>query len=61
VIVGGLCCYWRGDARKVLDELKHFKPNCVGIVPRILNRVFASVNTEISQLTGLKKCLFDTS
>ena len=46
-----------GNVKKLLDEIKLFKPEVTSLVPKILSRIVASVELKMSELTGIKKRL----
>lgn len=41
-----------------MEELPHFKPTVVALVPRILTRIYANVTNEVNQLGKCVKWLF---
>ncbi len=43
---------------KISDNLKEVKPNIMTVVPRLLEKVYESIITKGSNLTGIKKTLF---
>lgn len=50
--------YWRGDIKKMVDDMKIIRPNYIPMVPRIMNRVFDGVNEKLAQ-SKIKRAVFN--
>lgn len=55
---GGAVGFYSGDIRELTNDLKALKPTVMPAVPRLLNRVYDKIQTEISQ-SALKKMIFN--
>ncbi|CAF0881018.1 unnamed protein product [Rotaria sordida] len=51
--LGGEVGFWQGKVDKLLDDFRDFRPTLLSMVPRLLNRLYDKVRSEI-----LKKGLF---
>lgn len=56
--VGAKVGFYRGDIRVLAEDIKELKPTVVPVVPRVLNRLYDKVMSEVNKST-LKKMLFD--
>ncbi len=54
----GISIYFAEGLDKISDNLKEVHPNVMTVVPRLLEKVYDSIITKGSELTGLKKALF---
>uniref|UniRef100_A0A0M3IRX9 long-chain-fatty-acid--CoA ligase n=1 Tax=Ascaris lumbricoides TaxID=6252 RepID=A0A0M3IRX9_ASCLU len=54
---GGSVGFFSGDIRRLADDMKELKPTVVPLVPRILNRIFDKVISEVDK-SFLKKATF---
>jgi len=54
----GISIYFAEGLDKISDNLKEVKPNVMTVVPRLLEKVYDSIITKGSDLTGVKKALF---
>jgi long-chain acyl-CoA synthetase len=43
--MGGKIGFYQGDIKKLVDDMKEVKPTIFCTVPRLLNRIYAKVNT----------------
>jgi len=50
---GSTSAFFQGDIRKIAEDFQIFKPTLLGIVPRLLNKLYALVNTILFKLTSL--------
>ncbi|VDP07260.1 unnamed protein product [Heligmosomoides polygyrus] len=50
--------FYRGDIRGLADDIKELRPTVVPVVPRVLNRLYDKVMTEVNK-SYLKKALFN--
>lgn len=50
--------YFQGNVNKLLDDMKALSPGCFPVVPRLLNRLYDKVQSNLSG-GGVKKLLFD--
>jgi long-chain acyl-CoA synthetase len=55
--IGNLIGFSSGNVKKLMDELRIFKPEVTSLVPKILSRIVASVELKMNELTGIKKSL----
>jgi long-chain acyl-CoA synthetase len=58
VSLGGSIGFFEGDIKKLVDNIKELKPTIFATVPRLLNRIYARINENISKSSGLKQKLF---
>ena len=54
----GVSIYFGESIDKISDNIKEVKPNVMSAVPRLLEKVYDSIITKGTQLTGIKKKLF---
>ena len=57
--LGGCICFYGGDILKLNEDLRDVKPTYFISVPRLFNRIYQKMQTEIAKLTGIKKILVD--
>ncbi|CAB3408257.1 unnamed protein product [Caenorhabditis bovis] len=57
-MVGAKVGFYRGDIRVLVEDIKELKPTVVPVVPRVLNRLYDKVMSEVNKST-FKKLLFD--
>ncbi|XP_046854706.1 long-chain-fatty-acid--CoA ligase 5-like isoform X2 [Xenia sp. Carnegie-2017] len=55
---GGRGGFFRGDVKLLLDDIQLLRPTFFASVPRLLNRLYDKVISNIESSSGLKKCLF---
>uniref|UniRef100_A0A0N5AZZ6 Long-chain-fatty-acid--CoA ligase n=1 Tax=Syphacia muris TaxID=451379 RepID=A0A0N5AZZ6_9BILA len=56
--VGASVGYFRGDVRELAADIKELRPTIIPLVPRVLNRIYDKVMSEVEK-SFLKKTLFD--
>ncbi len=56
---GGSIGNFGGDVRKLADDLQILKPTIFPAVPRVLNRVYDSINKTVSESNWVKRFLFN--
>lgn len=56
-MAGASVGFFSGDIRRLTDDMKALKPTTMPAVPRLLNRVYDKVQSEISG-SMLKRALF---
>ncbi|CAD6186308.1 unnamed protein product [Caenorhabditis auriculariae] len=56
--VGARVGFYRGDIRLLAEDIKELRPTVVPVVPRVLNRLYDKVMSEVNKST-IKKLLFD--
>lgn len=54
---GGTAVFWRGDIKKLVDDMKIVKPHYIPMVPRVMNKIFDGINEKVSE-NKLRKALF---
>jgi long-chain acyl-CoA synthetase len=54
----GISIYFAEGLDRISDNLKEVHPNVMTVVPRLLEKVYDSIITKGSELTGVKKALF---
>ncbi|MFT6371083.1 MAG: long-chain acyl-CoA synthetase [Maribacter sp.] len=54
----GINIYFAESLEKISENLKEVKPNVMTVVPRLLEKVYDSIITKGTALTGIKKNLF---
>lgn len=54
----GVSIYFGESIDKISDNIKEVRPNVMSAVPRLLEKVYDSIYTKGTQLTGIKKKLF---
>ncbi|VDO58834.1 unnamed protein product [Haemonchus placei] len=52
--------FYRGDIRLLADDIKELRPTVVPVVPRVLNRLYDKVMTEVNK-SYFKKMLFNAA
>lgn len=57
----GVSIYYAESIEKVADNLKEVKPHIFGCVPRLFERVYDRIVGKGSELSGIKKIMFDWS
>ena len=50
MLMGGKIGFFKGDIKKLIDDMKELKPTIFCTVPRLLNRVYSKVNYIFSEL-----------
>ncbi|KRX18083.1 Long-chain-fatty-acid--CoA ligase 5 [Trichinella nelsoni] len=58
LMLGGCVGYYSGDIRQITDDMKALKPTLFPIVPRLLNRIYDKVTTEVNK-NMFKKIIFE--
>ncbi|KAL5257674.1 hypothetical protein ACHWQZ_G012558 [Mnemiopsis leidyi] len=58
IMVGASMGFWQGDVKKLAIDMQALKPSIFPAVPRILNRLYDKVQTEVSA-SKLKSALFN--
>lgn len=56
--VGGAVGFYLGDVRRLSDDMKALKPTVTPAVPRLLNRIYDKVQSDING-SYVKKMLFN--
>ncbi len=51
--------FYSGDVTKLADDMQALKPQFFGSVPRVLNRIYDQIGSEVAKLTGFKKALYN--
>lgn len=59
IVCGAQIGFFRGDIRKVADDLDILKPTLFITVPRLLNRIYDKIVGEVEKTKGLKKTIFN--
>jgi len=59
ISIGGAIGFYEGDIKKLVDNLKEVKPTLFCTVPRLLNRMYAKVNDNISKSSAIKQKIFN--
>ncbi|EGR34187.1 hypothetical protein IMG5_021020 [Ichthyophthirius multifiliis] len=54
LFIGGRIGFYRGDVKKLKEDLAIVKPTVFVAVPRVLNKFFDAINAQFSQAQGLK-------
>jgi len=54
----GISINFAEGIEKISDNMKEIKPHLMSVVPRLLEKVYDSIITKGSELTGIKKALF---
>ncbi|XP_003380550.1 lonCoA ligase 5 [Trichinella spiralis] len=58
LMLGGCVGYYSGDIRQITDDMKALKPTLFPMVPRLLNRIYDKVTTEVNK-NVFKKIIFE--
>ena len=58
IYVGGTIGFWQGDVKKLALDMQALRPSIFPAVPRILNRLYDKVQTEVGA-SKLKSTLFN--
>ena len=56
---GATLAYWRGDPKKILDEIREVQPTLLPSVPRIFEKIHTVATSKASEAGGVKARLFD--
>jgi long-chain acyl-CoA synthetase len=56
--IGGTLAFWRGDAKRVLDDVQATRPTHLPVVPRVLEKVHARVLDEVERSGALQQRAF---
>ena len=56
--VGASIVYWRGDVKKLKDDIGIIKPTLFPAVPRVLDRLYDGINDQIKQKKKLAQLIF---
>lgn len=56
--VGGSVGFYLGDIRRLSDDMKALKPTVTAAVPRLLNRIYDKVQSDING-SCIKKMLYN--
>ncbi|CAF2499853.1 unnamed protein product [Rotaria sp. Silwood2] len=56
--LGGEVGFWQGKVDKLLDDFRDFRPTLLSMVPRLLNRLYDKVRSEILKKGLLGRILF---
>ncbi|GMR48200.1 hypothetical protein PMAYCL1PPCAC_18395 [Pristionchus mayeri] len=59
-MVGARVGFYRGDIRLLPDDIKELQPTVVPVVPRVLNRLYDKVMSEVNK-SFVKKTLFEVA
>jgi long-chain acyl-CoA synthetase len=54
---GCLIGFSSGNVKKLMEEIRIFRPEVTSLVPKILSRIVASVELKMNELTGFKKSM----
>ena len=57
-IYSGIGIYYAESIEKIADNVKEVKPNFMSVVPRLLEKIYDSIISKGTNLTGIKKMLF---
>jgi long-chain acyl-CoA synthetase len=57
-IYSGIGIYYAESIEKIADNVKEVKPNFMSVVPRLLEKIYDSIISKGTALTGIKKMLF---
>ena len=57
-IYNGITIYYAESIEKISENIKEVNPNFMSVVPRLLEKIYDSIITKGSELTGIKKMLF---
>jgi long-chain acyl-CoA synthetase len=55
---GSTLAYWRGDPKKILDEIKEVRPTLLPSVPRIFEKIHTVATSKVDEAGGVKARLF---
>ena len=56
---GATLAYWRGDPKKILDEIKEVQPTLLPSVPRIFEKIHTVATSKVAEAGGVKERMFD--
>lgn len=59
VLNGARIGFFQGDVKLLLDDIKELQPTLFPSVPRLLNRIYDKVMSQINSGSGIKKKLFN--
>lgn len=59
IVVGARIGFFRGDIRKIGDDIALLRPTLFATVPRLLNRIYDKIAAEVEKTKGIKKAIFN--
>jgi long-chain acyl-CoA synthetase len=57
--IGGVLAYWERDPLKIVPNLSEVKPHYFPSVPRIFEKIYTTVTSDVEKTGGIKKMIFD--
>jgi long-chain acyl-CoA synthetase len=57
--IGGTIAYWERDPLKIVPNLSEVKPHYFPSVPRIFEKIYTTVTSDVEKAGGIKKRMFD--
>lgn len=54
----GTICYWRGNIKWITNEIQLYKPTILGLVPRLLVRIYGTIVDKLKVAGWLANMLF---
>ncbi len=57
--VGGVIAYWERDPLKIIPNLSEVNPHYFPSVPRIFEKIYTAVTSDVEKSGGVKKVIFD--
>jgi long-chain acyl-CoA synthetase len=57
--IGGVLAYWERDPLKIVPNLAEVKPHYFPSVPRIFEKIYTTVTSDVEKAGGIKKLMFD--
>lgn len=61
IAAGGAIGFWSGDVKTLLADVAKLQPTIFVAVPRLLNRIYGSLQAGFNALEGPKRALFDAA
>jgi long-chain acyl-CoA synthetase len=59
IVHGASIGYYQGDVQKLIEDVQMLKPTIFAGVPRIYNKIYASIKARMDEATGCKRLLID--
>ena len=57
--IGGVLAYWERDPLKIVPNLSEVQPEYFPSVPRIFEKIYTTVTSDVEKEGGVKKAMFD--
>lgn len=59
--VGGKIGVFGGDTRQIIKDMQILRPTIVALVPRLLNKFYEKINTDLQLANSTKRFIFKSA